>query len=103
MSVTINEKLTRASALKALAQQLKGKIPAKVSDLTNDAGYQTGEQVTAAVNAKLASTYRAGGNAAFAGLPELTETNCGLVVNVTDAFTTTGDFEIGRASCRERV
>ena len=95
MSVTINEKLTRASALKALAQQLKGKIPAKVSDLTNDAGYQTGEQVTAAVNAKLASTYRAGGNAAFAGLPELTETNCGLVVNVTDAFTTTGDFVEG--------
>ena len=35
--------------------------------------HQTEEQVTAAINAKVSSTYKAGGSAAFADLPELTE------------------------------
>lgn len=70
----------------------KADVPVKISDLTNDAGYQTGEQVAAAINAKVASTYRAGGSVAFANLPELTEANRGLVVNVTDKFTTTDSF-----------
>lgn len=91
----INEKATKAGALKALAQQLEGKIPTKVSELTNDSKFQTEEQVAAAVNAKLSSTYRAGGSAAFADLPELTEANLGLVVNATDEFTTTADFVEG--------
>lgn len=70
----------------------KGDIPTAVSALNNDAKYQTEEQVTAAINAKVSSTYKAGGSTAFAGLPELSEANLGLVVNVTDAFTTTADF-----------
>lgn len=98
MSTNTNEKITRVGALTALAQQLKARIPANVSQLTNDSGYQTGEQVTAAINAKVSSTYRAGGSVAFAGLPELTEANCGLVVNVTDKFTTTADFVEGAGS-----
>ncbi|MCI8537859.1 MAG: hypothetical protein HFF18_04250 [Oscillospiraceae bacterium] len=73
----------------------KADVPVKISDLTNDAGYQTGEQVAAAINAKVASTYRAGGSVAFANLPELTEANRGLVVNVTDKFTTTDSFVEG--------
>ena len=73
----------------------KESIPAKVSDLTNDVKYQTEDQVTAAIDAKVSSTYRAGGSAAFADLPELTEANLGLVVNVTDKFTTTEDFVEG--------
>lgn len=90
--MTVNEKLSRVGALQSLAQQLNAKIPGKVSDLTNDANYQTEEQMTAAINAKVSSTYRAGGSVAFADLPELSAANLGLVVNVTDAFTTTESF-----------
>lgn len=39
----------------------------------------------AAISARVASTYRAGGSVAFASLPELTGANLGKVVNVTDA------------------
>lgn len=47
-----NEKLTRASALKILAEQLKGKVPTKTSQLTNDSGFQTEAQVEAAITGK---------------------------------------------------
>jgi len=70
----------------------KKDLPTNVSALTNDAKYQTEEQVAAAINTKVSSTYKAGGSVAFADLPELTEANLGLVVNVTDAFTTTSSF-----------
>lgn len=97
------EKIKSASLanLATFAEQMKLKyaqkseIPVNVSDLTNDSGYQTEAQVTAAINAKIASAYKAGGSAAFAVLPELSETNLGLVVNVTDAFTTTDSFVEG--------
>lgn len=108
-------KLTKLESLKALAQkvntdyakkssvtaleervgQVETGTPTKVSDLTNDSKYQTEDEVTAAINAKVASTYKAGGSVAFADLPELTEANLGLVVNVTDKFTTTDDFVEG--------
>lgn len=70
----------------------KDAIPTAVSDLTNDAKYQTEEQVAAAINAKVSSLYKPGGSVAFAALPELNEANLGLVVNVTDKFTTTDSF-----------
>lgn len=70
-------------------------IPTKVSDLANDSKYQTDEQVTAAINAKVSSTYKAGGSVAFDSLPELAEENLGLVVNVTNKFTTTDSFVEG--------
>lgn len=87
--------------LKTFAAQLearygkKADIPTAVSALTNDANYQTGEQVAAAINAKVSSAYKAGGSVAFASLPELAEANLGLVVNVTDRFTTTDSFVEG--------
>lgn len=90
-----DNKLVLLGAVKNMGKQMMAEMPQKVSDLDNDAGYQTEEQVTATVNAKLSSTYRAGGSAAFADLPELTEANLGLVVNVTDKFTTTADFVEG--------
>ncbi len=65
----------------------------KVEDLK--AAAMTEERVTAAINAKVSSTYKAGGSVAFADLPELSEANMGLVVNVTDKFTTTDDFVEG--------
>ena len=76
----------------------KSDVPTAVSALANDANYQTGEQVAAAINAKVSSTYKAGGSAAFASLPELVEANLGLVVNVTEKFTTTADFVEGADS-----
>ncbi len=73
----------------------KSDLPTQVSDLANDAKYQTEEQVSAAINAKVSSTYKAGGSVAFAELPELTNANLGLVVNVTEKFTTTVEFVEG--------
>lgn len=49
--MSVNEKLSRVSALRALAQQLKGKIPARLSELTNDSGFQTETQVAAMIAA----------------------------------------------------
>ncbi len=85
---------TFAAELKSRYAQ-KTDLPTKVSDLSNDSKFQTEEQVVASINAKLSSTYKAGGSVAFASLPELSEDNLGLVVNVTDKFTATADFVEG--------
>lgn len=45
------KKVTELGALEALAARLVGNIPSNVSQLTNDAGYQTAEQVAAQVAA----------------------------------------------------
>ncbi len=66
-----------------------------ITDKTVDLTIITEEQVNTAINAKVSSTYKAGGSVAFASLPELTEANLGLVVNVTDKFTTTDSFVEG--------
>ena len=84
-------KKSSVTALEGKVEQMEQSAPTKVSDLANDSKYQTEGEV-AAISAKVASTYRAGGSVAFAALPELTEANRGLVVNVTDKFTTTEDF-----------
>ena len=39
-------------------------VPTKVSDLTNDSNYQTGQQVSAAITAALTSAYRYKGSVA---------------------------------------
>lgn len=71
-------------------------VPTKVSDITNDSNFQTEAQVEAAINAKVASTYKAGGTkASVAELPELEEENEGFVYNMSAAFTTTADFVEG--------
>lgn len=67
-----NEKVVLIGALRTLAEQMNVKIKAAVS-----------------------VTYHPGGSASFADLPELTEGNSGLLINVTDAFTTTADFVDG--------
>ena len=70
-------------------------VPTKASELTNDAKYQTEEQVVAAITAKVSSTYKAGGSVAFASLPTADEAHLGMVYNVTDKFTATADFVEG--------
>ena len=69
-------------------------VPTKVSDLTNDANYQTEDQV----NAKISAVYKPGGSVAFASLPTADADHLGMVYNVTDAFTTTDDFVEGAGS-----
>ncbi len=81
-----NESLTKLKALEALAQRVRQDYAPKTAVVELE------EQVTATINAKVASTYRAGGSAAFSELPELTAANLGLVFNVTDDFTTTESF-----------
>lgn len=49
--MTATEKSTKLSALKALAQELKTRLPSKLSQLTNDSNFQTEAQVAAAVAA----------------------------------------------------
>lgn len=91
---------------------LSGK-PTKVSDFTNDSGFQTSAQVESAITGKgyqtesqvssaintamsgLASAYTPKGSVAFASLPALTSASVGWVYNVTDTFTTTADFVEG--------
>lgn len=67
-------------------------VPTKVSDVTNDSGFQTSAQVEAAIDAKVSSAYKAGGSATMATLPALTAAKLGVVVNLSEDFTTTADF-----------
>ena len=93
-----SKNLTTKITIQNLAAQLrttfakKADLPTKVSQLTNDSNYQTGDQVTAAINAQIASVYKPGGSFAFESLPALVAANEGFVYNITNAFTTTEDF-----------
>lgn len=128
MSYDVNKKAT-VGQVKTLAQKVKsdfatkaevttalaGKadaasVPAKVSDLTNDSGfqtaeqvesavtgkgYQTAEQVSSAISSAVSAVYKAKGSVAFADLPQPGADTLGFVYNVTDAFTTTDRFVEG--------
>lgn len=111
-----NRALAESAAAEAAGKVI---VPTKVSDLQNDSGFQTEEQVNAAVSGKadkgtsladygienaytkteldgkLSSVYKPGGSVTFAGLPAADAAHLGLVYNVTDAFTTTAEFTEG--------
>ena len=70
-------------------------IPTKVSDLTNDSGYQTASDVQTSISEQIGKVYKPKGSILFADLPALTAAELGNVYNVTDAFTTTADFKEG--------
>lgn len=70
-------------------------VPTKVSDITNDSGYQNATEVQALIDASVIKVYKAKGSVAFASLPSLVAANEGNVYNVTDSFTTTSDFVEG--------
>lgn len=92
------EKLTMLEVLQVFREQMdlkypeKKDIPTTVSAFENDAKYQTEDQVNAKIKAQIASVYRPGGSCDFESLPELNAENMGLLVNVTNAFTTTDAF-----------
>lgn len=55
----------RITAIFATKQDVAAiSVPTKVSDLTNDSNYQTGQQVSAAITAALTSAYRYRGSVA---------------------------------------
>ena len=55
----------RITAIFATKQDVAAiSVPTKVSDLTNDSNYQTGQQVSAAITAALTSVYRPKGSVA---------------------------------------
>ena len=93
-----NENLyTNLEQLELLAQRTKDAIPVKVSDLTNDANYQTGDQVDAKIAAQVSSLYRFKGSKASSELTSalLDAAHLNFVYNITNAFTTTADFVEG--------
>lgn len=91
-------------------------VPTKVSDLTNDSGFQTSSDVSTAITTALANgndpyqtesdvdaaiesavvgALKPKGSTAFASLPALTAANLNCMYNVSDSFTTTADFVEG--------
>lgn len=91
-------------------------VPTKVSDITNDSGFQTSAQVSSAIDtalangndpyqtesdvesaidSKISGVYKPQGTVAFASLPALSSSIEGYVYNISDAFTTTADFVEG--------
>ena len=94
-------------------------LPTKVSELSNDSGYQTAEQVAESIkdkadkgtslaaygitdaytktelDGKISAVYKPGGSVAFADLPAADEAHLGMVYNITDKFTSTAGFVEG--------
>lgn len=71
-------------------------VPTKVSDLTNDSGFQTATQVENAIDQHLSAVYKAAGSvASIAALPAPSASYLGYVYDVAAAFTTTSDFVEG--------
>ena len=79
-----------------LTTALKNEIEGKADAGTSLADYGITDAYTKTeIDAKFSSVYKAGGNVTFANLPVATDTTLGMVYNVTDAFTTTADFNEG--------
>lgn len=97
-----NNKLTKLEQLEALAaaaasgiEKVSNLIPKKVSDLSNDSGYQTADDVNTAISSQVGRVYKAAGTLTFANLPELSATVYGNVYNISDKFTTDERFVEG--------
>lgn len=98
--MALDKKLSTQTTLERLTELLKqsfakkADLPTKVSQLTNDSGFQTAQQVQTAINTKIASVYKPAGSKSAAELTEelLVVANEGHVYNVTEEFTSTGNF-----------
>lgn len=87
-----NKVITQALSQKADSSDL----PTKVSDLTNDSGFQTATQVENAIDQHLSAVYKAAGSvASISALPSPSANYLGYVYDVESAFTTTADFVEG--------
>lgn len=84
-----------AAASSAEIARVKETIPAKTSDLNNDSGYQTADDVQTAISSQVGRVYKPAGTIAFAELPELSADVLGNVYNISDKFTTDERFVDG--------
>lgn len=89
-SITVN-----GAAVSVTSKTAALTSPTKTSDLTNDSGFQTAENVDDKIDAKISGVYRASGRATLATLPALAVANLGCVYDMTQDFTTTSDFVEG--------
>lgn len=67
-------------------------IPTKTSELTNDSGFQTADEVESLIDEKISAVYKPQGAIAFESLPALSASIEGYVYNITNNFVTTADF-----------
>lgn len=101
-NTNIDESLVKLKALTKVAERAKAAIdavsdaiPTKVSQLTNDSGYQTASDVNSALASQISRVYKPSGTVDFASLPVPAAELLGNVYNVSDAFTTTNSFVEG--------
>ncbi|MCM1059095.1 MAG: hypothetical protein NC452_02250 [Eubacterium sp.] len=97
-----NGKFTKLEALEKLAKsaseeikQVREAIPTVVSELNNDSGYQTADDVSAAIFTQVGKVFRPRGTVLFSELPELSEAVLGDIYDIKEKFTTTADFREG--------
>ncbi|MCM1486774.1 MAG: hypothetical protein NC203_00275 [Firmicutes bacterium] len=97
-----NEKLASLNQLKAMGEAakasidaVKASVPTKVSALNNDNGYQTAEDVEAAVASQIGRVYKPAGSKHFNDLYEPSEEILGNVYNITSSFVTDERFVDG--------
>ena len=81
-----------AARTKQEIDKVRGEIPTRTSQITNDSNFATTSGVESAIASQIGRVYRPGGSKAFEELPEASAETLGYVYNVTNAFTTTADF-----------
>lgn len=90
------ESFAEKATVEALSQKVDGiEVPAKLSDLENDEGYQTESEVSTAINAHIGKVFKPSGTVAFESLPTPSAEVLGNVYNVSNKFTTDSRFVEG--------
>lgn len=95
-------KLITATAVDKLSERVateissvEASIPTKVSQITNDKGYQTAEDIRTAIGAQIGKVFRPRGSVLFSELPEPSESVLGDVYDIKENFITTANFREG--------
>lgn len=84
-----------ATRTKQEIDKVKGEIPTRTSQITNDSNFATTSGVESAIASQIGRVYRPGGSKMFEELPEASAETLGYVYNVTNDFITTADFVEG--------
>lgn len=87
--ITVDSAMSASSTNPVQNKVVKNYVDTKVS------GFQTANQVQAAISSAITGVYTPKGSIAFASLPTAAAGNKGWVYNITDAFTTTAAFVEG--------
>ena len=96
--VNVIEKVkVNGNVLTATEKAVNITVPTKVSDITNDSGYQTKSEVESAIATAVSSAYKVGQSLTAAELVSslLIAANLGKVYNIKEQFTTDANFVEG--------